>query len=317
MRRGAVVLAVSLRINAARRQSRRSRRLVGEGLLSAGERCGPRRSSPPSSRRPASRSSSFNPPRMKSSKRSQAALEAGQPPDFLVRRRPRAAGPPSGLIRTGSSTSRACSARSWTCSMPTPSKRRLCSTARPANVVFMLCRWAGIPTTSMSGTASWSGPASPLPTFRRSGRRSGRSGATRCSPPCARPWVVTTSGASGCRCPRRRATPTTSSFSSISLTARPGSARPPSPGRRSRGAGGNHQGAGRLHGDLAQGLHAARLDELDQHRQQQGVPRPDRGDDGRTRRSRSQARCAPRGPTTTTRTPRPSTGRTAPMASRS
>ena len=50
-------------------------------------------------------------------------------------------------------------------------------------------------------------------------------------------------------------------------------------GRRSRGAGGDHQGDGRLHGDLAQGLHAARLGELDQHRQQQGVPRPDRGDD--------------------------------------
>ena len=35
-----------------------------------------------------------------------------------------------------------------------------------------------------------------------------------------------------------------------------------------------------LHGDLAQGLHAARLGELDQHRQQQGIPRADRGDDG-------------------------------------
>ena len=56
--------------------------------------------------------------------------------------------------------------------------------------------------------------------------------------------------------------------------------RPPASGRRSRGAGGDHQGAERLHGDLAQGLHAARLGELDQHRQQQGVPRPDRGDDG-------------------------------------
>jgi multiple sugar transport system substrate-binding protein len=37
--------------------------------------------------------------------------------------------------------------------------------------------------------------------------------------------------------------------------------------------------AGLLHRHLAQGLHAARLDELDQHRQQQGISRSDRGDD--------------------------------------
>ena len=44
-------------------------------------------------------------------------------------------------------------------------------------------------------------------------------------------------------------------------------------------SGGNNQGAGSLHRSLAQGLHAAQLGQLDQHRQQQGVPRADRGDD--------------------------------------
>ena len=36
--------------------------------------------------------------------------------------------------------------------------------------------------------------------------RSGRSGATKCSPPCARPWVATTYGASDCPYPRWRDT---------------------------------------------------------------------------------------------------------------
>ena len=80
------------------------------------------------------------------------------------------AGSPGGLTRTGSSTSRASSPRSWTCSMPTPSKCPPCSTARRADAVSTRCRWAGIPTTSMSGTASWSGPGSPSPTFPSSGR---------------------------------------------------------------------------------------------------------------------------------------------------
>ena len=75
------------------------------------------------------------------------------------------------------------------------------------------CRWAATPTTSTSGRACWSRRASPLPTFQRSGRRSGRSGATRSSPPCARPWDARTSMASGCRCrsARRHRDGTTSS----------------------------------------------------------------------------------------------------------
>ena len=49
------------------------------------------------------------------------------------------------------------------------------------------CRWVARPTTSTSGRASWSRRASPSRTSPRSGTRSGRSGATRCSRPCARP----------------------------------------------------------------------------------------------------------------------------------
>ena len=148
------------------------------------------------------------PHRMRSMKKAESALQAGSRPTSCSATSSNAT-PPTGLTRTGWSTSRASSARSWTCSMPTPSMGPPCSTARRAGAAFMRCRWAGIPTTSMSGTASWSGPGSPLPTFPRSGRRSGRSGATRCSPRCARPWAATTSGASGCPCPPRLTTPTT------------------------------------------------------------------------------------------------------------
>ena len=153
----------------------------------------------------------------------QAALEAGQPPDFLFAPPATTLGRPMGL--------RGPAGRSRGRARPGPGpvrcrrhrSRRPCSTARPAGAASTPCRWAESPTTSMSGTASWSGPASPSPTFPRSGRRSGRSGATRCSPPCARPWAATTSGASGCRCPQRLPTPTTSSSSSSSPMARPGS----------------------------------------------------------------------------------------------
>ena len=68
------------------------------------------------------------------------------------------------------------------------------------------CRWARDPTTSTSGRACWSRPASPSTISRRSGRRSGRSGATGCSRRCARPWAATTSGASACRCRPRPST---------------------------------------------------------------------------------------------------------------
>ena len=56
----------------------------------------------------------------------------------------------------------------------------------------------------MSGRASWSRRASRSRTSPRSGRRSGRSGATRCSRRCAGPRAATTSGASGCHVGRGR-----------------------------------------------------------------------------------------------------------------
>ena len=58
------------------------------------------------------RSSSFNQPLVE---KAQAALEAGQPPDFLFGS-PATARFPDGLTKTGWRTSRDASARSWTCS---------------------------------------------------------------------------------------------------------------------------------------------------------------------------------------------------------
>ena len=59
-------------------------------------------------------------------------------------------------------------------------------------------------------------------TFRRSGMRSGRSGATRCSRPCARPRGAMTSGAWGLPCRSRPATPRRNSPSSGKPTRRTG-----------------------------------------------------------------------------------------------
>ena len=155
--------------------------------------------------------------------KAQAALEAGQPPDFLFGTAERSLGRPVGLRgparrprgrpRPGPGPVRCRHRRSVHLA------QRQDGPARPLRA----CRWAGVPTTSMSGTASWSAPASPSPTSRRSGRRSGPSGATRCSRRCARPWAATTSGASGCPCRPRLSTPRTSSCSSSSPTRRPGS----------------------------------------------------------------------------------------------
>ena len=74
--------------------------------------------------------------------------------------------------------------------------RRRCSTRRPGSAASTRCRWGARPTTSTSGRACSSRPGSPSRTSPRSGRRSGRSGATRCSRRCAGPPAATTSGAS-------------------------------------------------------------------------------------------------------------------------
>jgi multiple sugar transport system substrate-binding protein len=92
-------------------------------------------------------------------------------------------------------------------------------------------------------------------------------------------WERRISGASGCRCRLRRPIPTILCCSSNSLTVRLARSRPAPAIRPSRDPGRDHRGAERLHPDLAEGLHAARLDELGDHRQQQSVPCPVRGDD--------------------------------------
>ena len=76
---------------------------------------------------------------------------------------------------------------SRTCSIRTCSTLRPVLNARPGRRACTGCRWAARPTTSTSGRASWSRRASRSTTFPRSGTRSGRSGATRCSRRCARP----------------------------------------------------------------------------------------------------------------------------------
>ena len=186
----------------------------------------------------------------------------GSRPTFCSASAQRTLGSRDGPTRTGSSTSRASSARSSDLfDADAIEVSTLAQRQDRAGAASTRCRWAGFPTTSMSGTASWSGPASRSPTSRRSGRRSGPSGATRCSRRCARPWAATTSGVSGCPCrPRLATTPRTSSSSSSSPTRRPGStatagSQVDDPAVRRR----HGQGAGRLHRDLAQGLHAARL----------------------------------------------------------
>ncbi len=67
----------------------------------------------------------------------------------------------------------------------------------------------------------------------------------------------------------------------------------------------------RLYRDLAQGLHTARCGELDRPRQQQGVSRAEGRDDGEPDAVDPECAAARRGPTTTTRMPRRSSGRAA------
>ena len=93
----------------------------------------------------------------------------------------------------------------------------------------------------------------------RSGRRSGRSGATRCSRRCAGPRAATTSGASACPCRSRRTT--LGRVLPVHGCLRGGLRDPrwPARHRRSGGPAQARQGHRQLHGDIPQGLHAARF----------------------------------------------------------
>ena len=222
-----------------------------------------------------------------------------------VQQHDRDEGLPGGRTRTGWSISRASSPRSWTCSMPMPSTASTLLDGKTGRRGLYALPMGRYPITSMPGRASWSGPGSPSPTFPRSGRRSGRSGATGCSRRCARPWAGTTSGASACRCRPRRPTPRSSPVSSPTRRSvtpdRRLSSTIPQPGR-------NDQGDGPPTRDLAQGLHAARLGDLGRPRQQQGVPYPGGRDDAERGRFRSRRPSRAPGPTTTTGTPPQSIG---------
>ena len=97
-----------------------------------------------------------------------------------------------------------------TCSIPTRSPGTRYSTRRPARRRCTPCRWTR-PTMSTSGATCWSRRGSPSRTSRRSGVRSGHSGAIGSSRRYARPPAATTSGALASTC---RARPPTLSISS-------------------------------------------------------------------------------------------------------
>ena len=168
-------------------RGRRPRRVVGGGVLRAGGRggqgdhCRVRAGDRQAGRARLSSRQSELPDEI------EAALEAGQPPDFafgfalpdyisewafddrLVDLTD-TVGPLLGPVRSGRARVGGC-----------------CSTRRPGRGRCTRCRWVARPTTSTSGRACWSRPGSPSPTSRKSGTPSGRSGAIRCSRRCAGP----------------------------------------------------------------------------------------------------------------------------------
>ena len=210
----------------------------------------------------------------------EAALEAGRPPDFafgfwlstyIPTVGPRgSAGGSLGRHRALLEPVRSGSARSGRC----------CSTQGPGSEPV---RPADGPDQQLHPRLEeppWSGRASRSRTSPRSGSRSGRSGATRCSRRCARHRAATTSGASACPCRSRPPIPRTSSSSSSHRLR--GGLRDPD-GRLviddPEIGSGSSRAMRQLHGDLPQGLHPARFGDLGRWRQQRGVPGPDGRDD--------------------------------------
>ena len=139
MRVRAVLLAAALVAGPARRQGRRPRGLVGEGLPPRGGPGGP------GDRRRL---------RAKTGKKVEldlpsqddmpakivAAVEAGQPPDFVFGTTA-SAGSPGGPTRTGSSTSRTSLGPLRASSTRTGSTAAPCSTRPPAGAASTPCRW--------------------------------------------------------------------------------------------------------------------------------------------------------------------------------
>ena len=191
--------------------------------------------------------------------KAQAALEAGQPPDFLFGTSQSNAGSPSGLTRTGWSTSRASLGPvldlfdADTIEVSTlldgkTGRRGLYALpmGRYSNHVHVwnsLLERAGFTLADIpkEWEAFWSFWCDQVqPAVRKALGRDDI-------------WGVGLPMSAAASRHRRRAPAVRARL--WHALARP---RPPASGRRSRGAGGDHQGAERLHGDLAQGLHAAR-----------------------------------------------------------
>ena len=149
----------------------------------------------------------------------EAALEAGQPPDFLFGSACRALYPGNGPTRIGSSTSRTRSARSRTCSIRTRSTAPRCSTQRPAGRALYALPM-GLATNHVHVWKSLLEQAGLHPRRHPEGVggvlvllvRPGAAGGAQGH------WAATTSGASACRCRPRPSTPRTSSTSSQSPT---------------------------------------------------------------------------------------------------
>ena len=129
-----------------------------------------------------------------------------------------------------------------------------------AGVASTCCRW-GLTHHVHAWKSLLERRGSPSRTSPASGRRSGPSGATRCSPRCAEHSAATTSGASAspCRSSRRHRKRAQSVHGR--LRGRLRDPRGPAGHRRSGGPAQARQGHRRLHVDLPQGLHPARFND--------------------------------------------------------
>ena len=207
-----------------------------------------------------------------------AAVEAGQPPDFLFGTNTRL------LLRQWAYDGRLVDLSDvvgpfQACSIRTRSATPPCSTRPPADAPSMRCRWAR----STHHLHVWKNlleqAGFTLDDIPKQWEASGRSGAIRSSRRSARPWAATTSGASGSPCRSRDDTRNRVRAVHAGLRCQLRDPRRPAHHRRPRDPAQAHQGPGQLYGDRSQGLHPAGFGHLGQYRQQQAVPRSDRRHD--------------------------------------
>ena len=320
MRRQAIVLAAALAMAPLGAQAADLVVWWEKGFYRAGGRGGQRRSSPPSSRRPASRSSSSSPPRTRCSTRSKRRSRPGSRPtscSALVGD----LGRPSGLTRTGSSTSRTPLAQSLdlfdadaieasTLLNGRTGQRGLYALpmGRHSNHVHVwnsLLERAGFTLADIP-----EGVGGVLVVLVRPGAAGGASG------PLGRDdiWGVGLPMSAG------GSTPTTSSMQFQLAYEAPWLDRDRRPQVDDPAVRAGMIKALEAYTAIwrkgctpPDSVNWTNIDNNKAFLAQTVVMTPNPSNE----RSRSRLRCARRGPTTTTRTPRPSTGRTAPMASRS